>query len=272
MSRSTGRQLVLNQPRGDVRIGVELKEAFKPIPVSDPTRHPWWFRLRCAVDLQLASIAKHLRPALSRLEGSVLDVGAGQAPWRGWLPPGIVYRGVDVENAFEFGMPESIQGISHYDGVTLPFPDSSFDNVICIEVLEHTSEPEVLMSEMARVLRTGGQILLSVPWAARRHHIPYDFHRFTRERLQKLFAASDFVEIIIKERGSDVGVIANKLTILTIRLLRPEAKLRTIPIMALGLGCLPIALVFLVAAHAVEYLGVDTSEDPLGYFVKAVRR
>lgn len=47
------------------------------------------------------------------------------------------------------------------DGGRLPFPDSSFDLVLAIEVLEHVPEPGRLLTEMARV--GSGHVVLSVP-------------------------------------------------------------------------------------------------------------
>jgi ubiquinone/menaquinone biosynthesis C-methylase UbiE len=46
------------------------------------------------------------------------------------------------------------------DGNRLPFPDSSFDLVLCNSVLHHLAEPEKLLSEIARLAGSGGAILL----------------------------------------------------------------------------------------------------------------
>jgi ubiquinone/menaquinone biosynthesis C-methylase UbiE len=46
------------------------------------------------------------------------------------------------------------------DGNRLPFPDHSFDLVLCNSVLHHLAEPEKLLSEMARLASPGGAILL----------------------------------------------------------------------------------------------------------------
>ncbi len=46
------------------------------------------------------------------------------------------------------------------DGNRLPFPDSSFDLVMCNSVLHHLAEPEKLLSEMSRLVNSGGAILL----------------------------------------------------------------------------------------------------------------
>ncbi|MCA9270348.1 MAG: class I SAM-dependent methyltransferase, partial [Planctomycetales bacterium] len=46
---------------------------------------------------------------------------------------------------------------------TLPFADQSFDGAICLEGIEHTLQPNVLISELIRVTRVGGRIVLSTP-------------------------------------------------------------------------------------------------------------
>jgi 2-polyprenyl-3-methyl-5-hydroxy-6-metoxy-1,4-benzoquinol methylase len=45
----------------------------------------------------------------------------------------------------------------------LPFPDESFDYVVCTEVIEHTVEPHRGVAEVARVLRPGGTLVLTTP-------------------------------------------------------------------------------------------------------------
>jgi len=49
------------------------------------------------------------------------------------------------------------------DACTLPFPDDAFDVVICSEVLEHLPTYETALDEIARVLRPGGRLGVSVP-------------------------------------------------------------------------------------------------------------
>lgn len=44
---------------------------------------------------------------------------------------------------------------------TLPFPDQSFDSVYCISVLEHTGEREAIVQEFRRVLKPGGQLIVT---------------------------------------------------------------------------------------------------------------
>jgi ubiquinone/menaquinone biosynthesis C-methylase UbiE len=46
------------------------------------------------------------------------------------------------------------------DITALPFADNSFDGITCGYVLEHVPDPPLGLSELARVLRTGGRMLL----------------------------------------------------------------------------------------------------------------
>ncbi|MBR9825861.1 MAG: class I SAM-dependent methyltransferase [Alphaproteobacteria bacterium] len=49
------------------------------------------------------------------------------------------------------------------DAQRLPFPDNSFDRIICSEVLEHVPDPDQVLSEISRILKPGGLFAASVP-------------------------------------------------------------------------------------------------------------
>jgi SAM-dependent methyltransferase len=46
---------------------------------------------------------------------------------------------------------------------SLPWPDGSFDRVVCIDVLEHLNRDEPFLDELYRVLRPGGRAVVTVP-------------------------------------------------------------------------------------------------------------
>ena len=55
------------------------------------------------------------------------------------------------------------------DATRLPFADASFDRIIASEVLEHVPDDSAAFRELARVLRPGGTIAVTVPaWLAER--------------------------------------------------------------------------------------------------------
>src|SRR5262249_46727341 len=55
------------------------------------------------------------------------------------------------------------------DGRSLPFPDAAFDAAYSVSVLEHISEAgdEEALRELARVVRPGGRVFVTLPYAAR---------------------------------------------------------------------------------------------------------
>jgi ubiquinone/menaquinone biosynthesis C-methylase UbiE len=248
------------------------KEVFKPISVKPKSSNPLLFEIRCLVDLQLGSIVKYLKAYLSEMpKGNILDIGAGESPWREWMPNGSVYFGIDIISSYEFGIKLQRKDITLFDGLTIPFPDGSFDGAICIEVLEHAINPEKLMYEAARVLKKSSPLLLTVPFSARRHHIPYDFHRFTKERLYQIIENSGFENITIYERGNDISAIASKLLVVTIRNLKSISPRNFILAITTSIFFGVLTLFFIAISHISMFFDVG-KEDPLGYFCVAYKK
>lgn len=116
----------------------------------------------------LRNVGRRHEPTLD-----VLDVGCGTKPFRALFHPSCHYIGVDFDGA-------SGADVLHDLGTPLPFPDASADVVLLSEVLEHVPDPELLLSEAARILRPGGELFVSAPFAFPIHGRPYDFRRFTQ--------------------------------------------------------------------------------------------
>ena len=54
-------------------------------------------------------------------------------------------------------------GVVNGDALDVPFPDSSFDRIVCSEVLEHIWDADRAIAELVRVLRPGGRLAVTVP-------------------------------------------------------------------------------------------------------------
>jgi SAM-dependent methyltransferase len=114
----------------------------------------------------------------------VLDAGAGECP-HSTLFAHTRYikldRGIG-DHTWDYSRID-VQG----DVCELPFRDGVFDAVVNIQVLEHIKEPGVCVSEMARVLKPGGQLILTTVQDWEIHQHPNDFFRYTRYGLEYLF-------------------------------------------------------------------------------------
>jgi SAM-dependent methyltransferase len=241
-------------------------EGFQPIPLRVGTSRlsKMLFFLRCLVDIQIYTIWSFLSPKFPTLTGKILDVGCGDMPYRTFLKNAQEYTGIDIPQATAFRMLGG-DAIIAFDGVSIPFTDALFDTVLCTEVIEHAVEPEMLISEIFRVLKPGGVLLATVPFSARVHYAPFDFNRFTKYRLKNILAPFSDVEIF--ERGNDISVIANKLIVLFIRMLRPS--LWSFIRWPFEIFILPISVIFLIASHISILCNFGSKDDPLGYSIIA---
>jgi SAM-dependent methyltransferase len=78
------------------------------------------------------------------------------------------------------------------------FSSEQFDIVCCLEVLEHTPEPQRAMVEIRRVLKSEGLLYLSTPFVCGIHDAPADFYRYTKHGLEYLL--KDFEILYLKNR------------------------------------------------------------------------
>ena len=144
----------------------------------------WWYRARA--DLLEAALAGFATDTTL-----VLDVGSADEPSVPWLR-GEQHVTVDVDP----------RGLHPGEGVcasamSLPFRDATFDLVSAFDVVEHCEPEAAAVAELARVLRPGGRLLLSVPayqWAWSDHDVRAGHHRrYTRPRLVAAVEAEGFV-------------------------------------------------------------------------------
>lgn len=225
--------------------------------------------LRAFCDLQFGSILRDAREFLPTAHGRLLDVGCGAQPFRPLVPAGVQYLGIDYRGAadnFGYQIPDTI----YFDGLTWPIEDSSFDFVLCTEVLEHILDPLAFLKEARRVIAPGGCLFLTVPFAARWHYIPHDYWRFTPSCLHQLLASVGFATITVHARGNELTVASYKAMGLMLPFLFPQggSVAERLARRLAGVAMLPIfALLALVGNLS---LGARAGDDCLGYTVLAM--
>jgi SAM-dependent methyltransferase len=146
------------------------------------------------------------RDRMAHLRGIVLDVGCGNRPYESWLTRGsnyvTGYIGLDVA-------PGPGVDIIVDPDKGWPISDASLDVIISTQVLEHVACLPVTLAEMARVLRPGGDLLLTAPFIYPVHGLPHDYTRFTTNGIRKLFENEyEIIEVLpLGKAGSMMGTI-----------------------------------------------------------------
>lgn len=146
--------------------------------------------------LHLRYLVRDLEETLGALQNveDVLDVWCGARPYEDLLPEGARCVGLDVE-----GNPYGVADVVSNE--LLPFPDESFDLLLCIEAFQWIPEPPHAVAEFRRVLRPGGTVLVTLPFG-----FEYDRHvpeaRYTEHELRALF--SGWGDLVVRENGGRV--------------------------------------------------------------------
>lgn len=139
----------------------------------------------------------------SQMTGHLLDVGCGSKPYQP-LFPGASYVGLDIDSdvARQRGAADYF-----YSGDVFPFNSASFDSVLCNQVLEHVFNPDDFLSEINRVLKPSGKLLLTVPFVWDEHEQPYDYARYSSFGLKSLLEKHGFSILKHQKLGGDATIL-----------------------------------------------------------------
>lgn len=151
--------------------------------------------------LRFSIFSKTKKLCTEYLGGVVLEVGAGgdylkndlKSMYDEWISLDYDLRSDSID----------LRG----DGQQLPFKDEIFDTIISIDVLEHVPNPEKFVSELFRVIKPGGNVILSTPFFFYLHEEPYDFFRFSKYGLRTIFERNGFSVIDIMPTAGVIAII-----------------------------------------------------------------
>src|SRR3989344_2048248 len=147
---------------------------------------------RIELQEQFKRYAKYIR-------GRVLDVGVGELARYKHLCNFDEYVGMDIE---------ARKGVVSGQIEKIPFPDSSFDSIVCTQVLGDVYDLHTAFRELYRVLRPGGVVLITESLFDPLHDEPNDYWRFTKHSLGRLALDSNFKIEALEPRGGYWSVMA----------------------------------------------------------------
>ncbi|MGQ9523725.1 MAG: class I SAM-dependent methyltransferase [Armatimonadota bacterium] len=164
----------------------------------------WW---REALNPGAAVLRRFVRQASTVVPTGalLLDAGAGEGRYKD-LFAHCRYIGAD----FALGDPSwDYSGLDVVcDLACLPFRASTFDAVLCTQVLEHVPEPAQVLSELSRCTKPGGLLVLTAPLTSEEHQQPYDFYRYTSYGLTYLLEKAGFCVEGIERLGGHLHLMA----------------------------------------------------------------
>ncbi|MEI6553261.1 MAG: methyltransferase domain-containing protein, partial [bacterium] len=97
------------------------------------------------------------------------------------------------------------------DIVDIPVESNSFDAVMCIEVFEHIPDPISAIKEFTRIIKPGGHLIITAPFACGTHFAPYIFYSGFTKYFYETHLSKDFEILEIKANGNFFEYLAQEL-------------------------------------------------------------
>ena len=113
---------------------------------------------------------------------SILDIGAGEQQYKKYCTH-LKYTSQDFNQytgsgngiGFQTGVWDTSKIDIVSDIISIPQPDAFYDAILCTEVIEHVPDPISAIREFKRLLKPGGELILSAPFSSFTHFAPYHF-------------------------------------------------------------------------------------------------
>lgn len=240
------------------RLYVEIRRI--ALALSWTPFHPQWYSFRAK---EAAA-----RRVVGAATGDFLDVGCAGGALRSRVASNCRYLGLDYPATGKelYGAKPDIFA----DAAYMPFSDSCFDSVCLLDVLEHLPEPEKGLNEIARILRPGGFLYISVPFMYPIHDAPHDYQRMTVHGLRRWLDNSGLELVEISSFGRPVETAAMLFNIALARALAKSVSFFP-PAVLLAVVVMPAVFVSNVMSWALAWIGLYDDCMPFSYWLSARR-
>lgn len=197
--------------------------------------------------------------------GTVVDLGCGETPYKEYiLETAQRYIGVDWADTIHELRADVVADLNR----PLPLDGAIADTVFSISVLEHLSEPQVMLNEAHRLLKPGGQLLLQVPWQWRVHEEPYDFFRYSPFGLRYLCEKAGFERVEVSSISGFFEMMVLKANYFSLRFVRGPKWLKKL----IWIGLWPLWQGGQLLSMVLCRVDRNPMLEASGYFLSAERK
>ncbi len=91
--------------------------------------------------------------------------------------------------------------------------DESFDMILCVGLLEHIPDPQPFIDHLHRILRPGGQVLITCSSTFSLHEGPHDYFRFTVFGMRQLLRGWRQIDVLRGSCGpfTTIGILLQRI-------------------------------------------------------------
>ena len=154
-----------------------------------------------AISIQRAILNKHLSYAVKGVKGKILNLGSKDKRYSNLFVDSTVINNDLFSKGADLGFDANER---------FPLPDSSYDCVFAMNILEHLFEPQNMLNESHRVLKKGGCLIFNALFIFQYHRDPYDCFRFARDGVEYMLKKAKFKHYEITEVGGRYSVLAEQ--------------------------------------------------------------
>lgn len=197
-------------------------------------------------------------------KGVLYDLGAGESPYKEFfLNHASRYVAVDWAGSFHDTKADVVADLNY----PLPIADGVADTIVSLSVIEHLCEPQLMLSEACRILKSGGTMVLQVPWQWRIHEAPYDFFRYTPYGLEYLLKKAGFESVVVEAQAGVFTSLVLKFNYFSRRAVRGPRPIRFVVKSILSV----LWYVGQKIAPALDRLDTDWALETCGFYVTATK-
>ncbi len=195
--------------------------------------------------------------------GNLYDLGCADAPYKEYfLQYADSYTGVDWTKTQHNSKADIVSDLNK----KIELEDGVADSIVSLSVMEHLYQPQVFLNEANRILKSGGVMVLQVPWQWWVHEAPHDYFRYTEYGLKYLFETAQFKNVTVEPVSGFFSMLFVKLNYFTLRLIKGPRLIKKL----LRCGFIPLwATGQWIAPYLDKLLDENWSAETQAYYVVA---